>query len=74
MNLSLRQEQDPPVHPPAIRELRIPVEWMHYCVTCDEQRLFVAREDCDQGLIGKCSHCGETVLARFTRTNSGECA
>jgi hypothetical protein len=47
-----------------------PIEWDRFCLKCQAQVLFVATRFCANGLIGKCSGCGDERVAPFTRTNS----
>ena len=51
-----------------IEVLEVPVEWNRYCIKCDGEYLFVAKRICANGLIGRCSNCGDERIAPFTRT------
>jgi hypothetical protein len=51
-----------------IEVLEVPIEWNRYCIKCDGEFLFVAKRICANGLIGRCSNCGDERIAPFTRT------
>lgn len=53
-----------------IDPLATPVEFMRFCPKCDTEQIFVAKWQCEQGLVGCCQHCGDERIAPFTRTNT----
>ena len=53
-----------------ITPLVIYVEWMRYCELCDSEQLFIAKESCSLGLIGRCQKCGDAKVGRWTRANT----
>jgi hypothetical protein len=49
--------------------LKTEVHFMRYCEVCDQEELFVAALECEQGLVGCCIGCGAERIAHFTRTS-----
>lgn len=50
--------------------LALPIELIRYCSHCELERRFVAEFECRFGLVATCPHCGDEILAPFTRTTS----
>lgn len=48
--------------------LVVPIEWMRFCSACESEQRFVADQECDFGLVGRCANCGEERFVPFTRT------
>lgn len=45
-----------------------PIEWMRFCSACESEQRFVADQECDYGLVGRCANCREERFVPFTRT------
>lgn len=52
--------------------LAVPIEWMRFCDVCESEQRFVADQECEFGLVGRCANCGEERFVRFTRTPTGD--
>lgn len=44
-----------------------PIEDMHFCPTCGMDTCFCFDRECDAGLIGFCSSCGDDLFRPWTR-------
>jgi len=54
-----------------IATLNPTVEWQRECEVSGTKEKFIAYKQCELGLIGCCTHCGEERIAQYTHTNGG---
>jgi hypothetical protein len=67
-SLRLELQQVAPDDVAGVETLNIPIEFMRFCYACNRESIFVANHECQVGLIGRCSNCGDERIAPFTRT------